>query len=167
LTAREVPLVANGPLPSGVGTYRLEKAELAVGAVVVAMGRILMVKRGHEPEKGRWSIPGGRVEAGETLSEAVERELREETGLKGQCGELCGVAERMGPGWHFVILDYFVSVELNKDANGNPRLPIPLAASDAASVKWLDLRELGELELVSGLEEFLVAHGVLPQEETT
>jgi 8-oxo-dGTP diphosphatase len=155
-----------GPLPSGVGTYRLEKAELAVGAVVVALGRILMVKRGHEPEKGRWSIPGGHVEPGETLSEAVERELLEETGLRGRCGELCGVAERMGPGWHFVILDYFVSVELEVDAEGQPRLPCPVAASDAASVKWLGLGDLGELELVSGLKEFLIAHGVVPQEET-
>ncbi len=131
---------------------------LAVGAVVVLDGSLLLIRRGHGPAAGAWSVPGGRVEAGELLAEAVVRELREETGLDGVCGPLLGWVERFydedgsdGPG-HFVIMD-FEAIVLDGEE--------PVAGDDAAEVRWVPLHEVAELALVEGLAEFLHEHGVL------
>ena len=86
------------------------RPELCVGAIAVDEGRLLLVRRGRGQAAGAWSVPGGRVEAGETLAEAVLRELAEETGLEGVCDELVGWVERMGPDHHYVILDFAVTV---------------------------------------------------------
>ena len=69
-----------------------------VGAVVVVDDRLLLIRRGTAGRQGEWSVPGGRVEPGETLAEAVVRELAEETGLEGVCGELVGWVERIDDG---------------------------------------------------------------------
>ena len=111
-----------------------------------------MVRRGRGPAQGEWSVPGGRVEAGETLAEAVVRELREETGLDGVCGDFVGWVERIGPDYHFVILDF--RVVLLDDA-------MPTAGDDAVEVTWVPLSALGELRVVEGLVEFLVDHGIV------
>lgn len=124
--------------------------QVAVGAVVVRDGRLLLVRRAHPPAAGRWSLPGGRVDAGEPLTAAVRRELAEETGLEGEVGALCGVAERLGEGHHFVILDYWVAVD-RADAR---------AAGDADALRWAGRAELARLPLVSGLAEWLTEHGV-------
>jgi len=99
-------------------------------------------------------VPGGRVEPGETLAEAVVRELREETGLDGVCGELVGWAERIGPEYHFVILDFAVTT-----LGGAEAQPVP--GDDAVEARWVGLGELGELRLVAGLAEFLHDHGII------
>jgi 8-oxo-dGTP diphosphatase len=126
--------------------------ELCVGAVVVEGSSLLLVRRGRGVGAGHWSIPGGRVEAGETVGEAVVRELREETGLEGLCGALLGWVERIDADHHFVILDFIVDV-LD---------PGPLVAGDdAAEAGWFPLHEVAELDLVDGLAEFLHEHGVL------
>jgi ADP-ribose pyrophosphatase YjhB (NUDIX family) len=125
---------------------------LAVGGVAVLEGALLLVQRGRAPEAGRWTIPGGRVEAGETLAQAVERELLEETGLEVRCGELRGWAERIVPGYHFVILDFDVNVL---------RPGPPTAGGDALSASWVALEEVESLDAVSGLVEFLRDHGVI------
>jgi ADP-ribose pyrophosphatase YjhB (NUDIX family) len=125
---------------------------VAVGGIAVVQGALLMVERGQPPEKGRWAVPGGRVEAGESVTAAVEREIREETALEVTCGSLLGFAERRGGDYHFVILDFEVH------ANG-PGTPV--AGGDAAAVAWVPLAEVAALALVEGLEAFLVAHGVL------
>lgn len=125
---------------------------LAVGAVVRNAGCLLVVKRGMPPEAGRWSLPGGKVEAGETIRQAVVRELREETGLDGTCGDLVGWVERIATDTHFVVLDFVVEVE------GVEAIP----GDDAAEVAWVELGEVGGLDLVSGLEAFLREHGVIP-----
>jgi 8-oxo-dGTP diphosphatase len=126
---------------------------VAVGGVAVRDGALLLVQRGTDPGRGRWSIPGGRVEPGETMAAAVERELLEETGLSVRCGDFLGWAERMGPAYHYVILDFAVTV-----AEGDPT---PRARSDAAAASWIPLREVRALELVDGLEDFLRTHGVI------
>jgi 8-oxo-dGTP diphosphatase len=123
-----------------------------VGAVAVVGGALLLVRRGHEPETGRWTLPGGRVEPGETVPAAVEREMREETGLEVRCGDLVGWAERRGAGYHFVILDFAVEV-IGPTA--------PSAGGDASDVAWVALGEVPGVDLVRGLEDFLRAHGVV------
>jgi 8-oxo-dGTP diphosphatase len=92
------------------------------------------------------------VEAGETLAEAVVRELREETELEGVCEGLIGWAERIGNGYHFVIADYRVTIVAGTD---------PRASSDAAEAAWVPLDEVAGLSLADGLAEFLYDHGVL------
>jgi 8-oxo-dGTP diphosphatase len=135
------------------GTRRA-RPELCVGAVVVTDGQLLLIRRGHGPAAGEWSVPGGRVEGGELLAEAVVRELREETGLEGVCGDLLGWAERVDDegGPHFVILDFEAFVLDPTE---------PRAGDDAAEAAWVALDEVTDRRLVDGLAEFLHEHGIL------
>jgi 8-oxo-dGTP diphosphatase len=126
--------------------------ELCVGAVAVHDGRLLLVRRGRPPGAGRWSVPGGRVERGELLAEAVTRELREETGLDGVCGALVGWVERFSGDRHFVILDFEVTVLDDRT---------PVAGDDAAEARWVPLADVADHDLVEGLAEFLHDHGVI------
>lgn len=125
---------------------------VAVGGVAVVDGALLLVQRATAPEAGRWTIPGGRVDPGESVLEAVRRELYEETGLRVACGRLLGWAERRGPGYHFVILDFVVSTGGRGD---------PSPGSDASAVAWVPLADVPSLDIVSGLADFLRLHGVL------
>jgi ADP-ribose pyrophosphatase YjhB (NUDIX family) len=127
--------------------------EVAVGAIVRRADELLLVKRGRPPGAGEWSVPGGRVEPGEMLMEAVTRELQEETGLDAVCGPLVGWVERIGDDHHFVILDFeaIVTGDLTPDAG-----------SDAAEARWWPVAEVAKLRLVDGLAEFLHDHGVIP-----
>lgn len=127
--------------------------EVAVGAVCRHEGRLLVVRRAQPPAQGSWTVPGGRVERGETLAAAVERELAEETGLRGRCGPLLGWVERIDEAHHFVILDFAVEVDDPTPAR---------AGSDAAELAWVTPEELASLPLVPGLLAFLRQAGVLP-----
>lgn len=129
-----------------------ERPQLCVGAVTLSAGRLLLVQRATAPGRGLWSLPGGRVELGETLAEACIRELLEETGIEGVCGELIGWVERMSDDYHFVILDFAVT-----PFGFDP----PRAASDASDARWIPLDEVSDLPLVDGLAEFLYDHGVI------
>jgi 8-oxo-dGTP diphosphatase len=123
-----------------------------VGAVLVHDGGILLVRRARDPGAGEWSVPGGRVEAGEALAEAVLRELWEETGVVGVCGPLLDWVEVIDDDHHFVIFDFTVS-------------PVgvvePVPGDDAAEAALVPLHEVGSLQLVGGLAELLHEHGVL------
>jgi ADP-ribose pyrophosphatase YjhB (NUDIX family) len=123
-----------------------------VGAVVVDDERLLLVRRGRGAAAGTWAVPGGHVEGGETLREAVLRELFEETGLEGVCEELLGVAELLDSERHMVLIDF--SVRLLDDR-------APVAGDDAAEVAWVDLGDLSSYQLAPGLGEFLHDHGIL------
>jgi 8-oxo-dGTP diphosphatase len=129
------------------------RPEVCVGAVAVHDRRLLLVRRGHGPAAGEWSVPGGRVEAGETLVEAVVRELEEETGLEGVCDRFVGWVERIGEEHHFVILDFAVTV-LDPGA-------VPVAGGDAAEVAWVPVTDLSDYRIVEGLVEFLHDHSVV------
>ncbi len=130
----------------------MDRPLVCVGAVAVDDDRLLLVRRGHGPAPGTWSVPGGRVEAGETLVEAVVRELAEETGLEGVCGELIGWVERLDEDAHYVILDFHVDVLDGAD---------PVAGDDAADARWVPLAEVADLPLAPGLGAFLHEHRIL------
>ncbi|HET9625421.1 MAG TPA: NUDIX hydrolase [Kofleriaceae bacterium] len=119
---------------------------IGVAAIIFdAAGRVLLIERGKPPAAGQWSVPGGKLEPGETLAQGVAREVREETGLVVEVGALACVVERMAADHHFVILDYFARViggEL-------------CAASDARAARFVDPDELAALPLTEGLGEIL------------
>jgi 8-oxo-dGTP diphosphatase len=122
-----------------------------VGAVASDGERLLLVRRGSPPQAGRWSLPGGRVERGETLAQALEREMLEETELETRCGRFVGWVERIGAEHHFVILDFEVEV------TGGTLRP----GSDVSEAAWVPLEDVPSLSLVDGLELFLREHGVV------
>ena len=127
--------------------------QVCVGAIAVADDRLLMVRRGRGPAAGEWSVPGGRVESGECLAEAVVRELAEETGIEGVCAGLVGWVERIDDDHHFVILDFAVTVLDPVE---------PTAGDDAAEAEWVPVGDVAERQLVEGLAEFLHEHGIIP-----
>lgn len=124
---------------------------LGVGiAAVDDQGRLVLVQRGHPPELGRWAVPGGRVEPGESLWEAVRRELWEETGLRPEgLPEALYVVELGSLEDRIVVVDFGVRVR------GEPR-----AASDAAAVRWVTQDTVWGLPLARGMAEFLRARCV-------
>jgi ADP-ribose pyrophosphatase YjhB (NUDIX family) len=131
--------------------------EVAVGAVVLRDGDLLLVRRGRGPGAGEWSLPGGRVRFGEELCEATIRETREETGIDVVVERFLGWVERVGTElepYHFVILDFACA----------PTDPAqsPIAGDDAAEARWVHLDDLESLALVPGLLDFLAQVGVLP-----
>jgi len=119
-------------------------AIVGVGAVVMKNSKVLLIKRAYPPAEGMWAIPGGVVEAGERLAEAVVRELEEETGLRGRPIGVIYVDEvivREGPSvrYHYVLLDFLVV-----DVVGSLR-----PGGDAAAVSWFDLSEIPERDDVT------------------
>lgn len=131
---------------------------VAVGAVARRADQILLVRRGHGPAAGAWSVPGGRVESAETLHEAVVREVREEVGLGVVVDRFLGWVERLPePGdelaEHFVILDFAVTP---LDAEQEP-----VAGDDAAEAAWVEIADLADYRLTPGLLDFLEEVGAL------
>lgn len=119
---------------------------VAVGAIVFdEAGRVLLVQRGRPPGVGLWTVPGGKLEPGETLAQAVAREVREETGLVVEVGPLACVVERMAESYHFVILDYLARV-----IGG-----ALLAGDDAHAARFADADDLATLPLTDGLAPVL------------
>jgi ADP-ribose pyrophosphatase YjhB (NUDIX family) len=110
-----------------------------------AAGRLLLVQRANEPGRGRWSLPGGRVEPGETDAQAVVRELREETGLIVSAGALVGVVTRAAPVGDYVIFDYFCQVSGGRLHPGD----------DAMDAAWVDAAIFTTLERTSLLTDQL------------
>ena len=126
---------------------------LGVAAVIWnARGDVLLIRRAKEPRKGQWSLPGGKLEFGETLIEGVLREVREETGLEVEILGLVDVAETIRDASvgaaddHFVLIDYGARV-----ISGTAQ-----AASDAAEARWFALDELDALPLWSEMRRIIV-----------
>ena len=123
-----------------------ERPILGVGAIIEDGGSVLLVERGQEPLKGVWSLPGGCVEVGEPLKEAIRREVREETGLEVDPVSVAEVFERIMPDadgrteYHYVLIDYFCKV-----TGGELR-----AASDASRAVWVPREELAAYRITEG-----------------
>jgi acetyl-CoA carboxylase carboxyl transferase subunit beta len=131
---------------------------LAAGAVVRdATGRLLLVRRAHDPEAGRWTLPGGRVEAGESPAAAAAREVAEETGLEVAVGREWLVLERpAGPSAVFEIHDFVAE----------PVGGVLRAGDDAADAGWFSAAEMTRLPLTTGLLAHLEAAGFVPRTGT-
>jgi ADP-ribose pyrophosphatase YjhB (NUDIX family) len=125
-----------------------------VGAIVHDQaGRLLLIRRGHDPGRGLWSVPGGRVEAGETLAAAVQREVREETGLTVRAGGPVGSIRIPGPGVVFEVVDLACTLE--------PPDQQPVAGDDADAVLFADAVTLPTLSCTPGLLDTLRGWGVV------
>ena len=124
---------------------------VGVGAVIVEDGCVLLVKRGHPPLAGEWSIPGGVLELGETLREAAIREAREETSLTVETADLLGVYDRVlrdeaqRTRYHYVLVDF-----LCRRVSGEAQ-----AAGDAAEVRWCTPTEASGLKLAEDTAEVI------------
>jgi len=128
---------------------------VGVGAIVVHDGAVLLVKRGKPPHEGKWAIPGGKLQWGETLQQGAEREILEETGITIEAGELLYHFEHMVAvgngadgedyGFHYVVLDLA----------GRYLSGTPLAADDAADARWVALDNLQSVHLNSTTQQAL------------
>ncbi|WP_456409430.1 NUDIX hydrolase [Caldithrix abyssi] len=117
--------------------------QIGVGAVVIKDGKVLLVKRKNPPAKDQWAIPGGRLKLGETLKEACQRELLEETGIKAKVQELIYAFEviERNPNnqirFHYVILDFWADYLEGRAAAGD----------DASDVGWFDSEMLKKMDI--------------------
>ncbi len=125
---------------------------VGVGAVILNSAKILLERRGNDPGRGKWSIPGGLIDLGETPEQSVLREVLEETGLTVSNPELIDVVNSVqcdGAGriqYHFVIIDYFL-----RFLSGRPQ-----ASSDALDLKWVEIEEVEKFDLTRSFREFMV-----------
>lgn len=125
---------------------------VGVGAIVLRKGEILLEQRGNEPARGQWTIPGGVMELGESLEEAVRRETKEETGLDVQDANLIDVVDQVHLNkqgrieYHYVIIDYVVTIKPGE----------PQAASDAKALRWVPLGEVEGYDLTPSFRRFFV-----------
>jgi len=124
---------------------------LGVGALIFDGGRILMAQRGKEPLRGWWSLPGGALETGELLADAIRREVQEETGLDVEPVKVFEIFERImrdqagAPEYHYVLIDYICRVKGGTLAAGD----------DVACTEWIDRAELPKLQITEGTLEVI------------
>lgn len=128
-----------------------DRPYVGVGAIIIEQRKIVLIKRGHAPAQGEWSIPGGTLEAGETLREGVMREALEETGLIVEPGELLGVFDRVlrdeqqRTRYHYVLIDF-----LCRRKSGDL-----IASGDADEARWFTQQEVSNISLPEDTAEVI------------
>ena len=128
-----------------------EAPRVGVGAVVLQEGQVLLVRRGGQPSSGRWSLPGGLVELGETTAEAARREIAEECGCMIRLVGVAGVVDRIvhdAEGrvrYHYVLVDYLAY----------PESAAITAGSDAAEACWVEVDRVGEMDVTEGVADMI------------
>jgi 8-oxo-dGTP diphosphatase len=128
---------------------------VAVGAIVTDGDRILLIQRGHPPSEGSWSVPGGRVEVGETLPLALRREILEECGLDIAVGDLAIALTRITRDAAGAVRSHYLIFDFWATPLSGERRPAILAASDATDAGWFTLDEMRQLPTTSNLIEYL------------
>lgn len=124
---------------------------VGVGAVVLHQGRVLLVRRGGQPSSGKWSLPGGLVELGETTVEAIRREIREECGIGITVVDVAGIVDRVTRDaegrvrYHYVLIDYVAL----------PESEAVVAGTDAAECRWVEIDRVDELDVTDGLADMI------------
>ena len=118
------------------------------GLIFDAEGRVLLIQRARPPQAGLWHLPGGKLEAGESLAECCRREVLEETGLRIETGPIVAIADRQVEGFHYIVVDFLARL-----AEG--QAPTPHPSSDAADARWMSPNTLSQLPLVEGLAEVI------------
>lgn len=126
----------------------------AVGLFVVKDGRVLLVRRGNEPGRGKWSLPGGRVRFGERSEDAAVREMREETGLEVRLRKVVDVVDVFWRGPEGELLEHFVIVDFEAEVVGGELR----ASDDAIDARWFSPEELEGIEMTDSTKEFLERH---------
>lgn len=126
----------------------------AGGVVLDADGRIVLIRRGQEPSRGLWSIPGGRCLPGETTADACVREVAEETGLRVRVTRLAGTVERDGPAGVVYDIDDFACTVVGG---------VLRAGDDALEARWVSAADLAELDVVPGLIDCLRDWELMPR----
>jgi 8-oxo-dGTP diphosphatase len=119
------------------------------GIVFNNQKQVLLIQRNQPPAMGLWSIPGGKLEAGESLLEACQREIKEETGLDTEVKNIVAIVERRVEGFHYVIID-FLALLMNEENSQ------PIAHSDVSEARWVNLENLVDYDLVAGLAEIIL-----------
>ena len=128
-----------------------EYPRVGVGAVVLHEGRVLLVKRGRPPAIGKWSLPGGLVDLGESTSEAARREVAEECGIEVRLAGVAGVVDRVVRDeggrvrYHYVLVDYLAY----------PESDLVTAGTDAADVRWVPAEHVHTLDITEGLVDMI------------
>jgi ADP-ribose pyrophosphatase YjhB (NUDIX family) len=125
-----------------------------VGLYVVKDGKVLLVRRGNEPGKGKWSLPGGRIRFGERSEEAALREMREETGLEVRLRRVVDVVDVFWRSEMGELLEHFVIVDFEAEVIGGELRP----ADDALDARWFSPEELKGLEMTESTRRFLEEH---------
>jgi len=142
---------ADGGMETTQGREYPERPIVAVGGVVIHDSRVLLIRRGQPPLEGRWSIPGGILEIGERIAEGIERELREETGVRVRVADLIEIYEKVlrdeenEPRYHFVILDYACEF-----VEGTAR-----AGGDVTDAAWVSEQQLETLALTTAAKRVI------------
>lgn len=142
---------ADGEMETTQGREYPEKPIVAVGGVVIHDSRVLVIRRGQPPLEGRWSIPGGILEIGETIAAGIEREMMEETGVRVRVLDLIEIYEKVlrdeekEPQYHFVILDYACEF-----VEGTAR-----AGGDVTDVAWVSEQQLESLALTAAAKRVI------------